>query len=160
MISPSLLLNWILQAVIAFAATIAFSITFHVPRKECLFTGITGGIGWLVYLVCMHLGAGTVTSSFFAAVMLAWVSRVFSFRRKEPVTVFLICGIFPIVPGAGIYYTGYHFFMGENALALSKGLETIKIAIFIALGMGIVLSLPPFLFPFSRQRRKQKGDRA
>ena len=30
--------------------------------------------------------------------------------------------------------------------ALDKGLETIKIAVAIALGIGIVLSLPPFLF--------------
>ncbi len=160
MISLSLLLNWTFQAAVAFVATIAFAVTFHAPRKEYLFTGITGSIGWLVYLICMHFGAGTVASSFFAAVTLTWFSRMFSFCRKEPVTVFLICGIFPIVPGAGIYYTGYHFFMGENALALSKGLETIKIAIFMALGMGIVLSLPSFLFPFSRQHRKQKGGRS
>ena len=61
-------------------------------------------------------------------------------------TVFLICGIFPLVPGAGIYYTGYNFFMGNDTLALEKGLETIKIAVAIALGTGIVQSLPPFLF--------------
>ena len=61
-------------------------------------------------------------------------------------TVFLITGIFPLVPGAGIYYTGYHLFMSDNSLALDKGLETIKIAVAIALGIGIVLSLPPFLF--------------
>ena len=78
---------------------------------------------------------------------------MFSFARKAPVTVFLICGIFPLVPGAGIYYTGYHFFMGQDALALDKGLETIKIAIAIALGTGIVLSLPSFLFT---ARRKAK----
>ena len=50
------------------------------------------------------------------------------------------------MPGAGIYYTGYNFFMGNDALALEKGLETIKIAVAIALGTGIVQSLPPFLF--------------
>ena len=47
-----------------------------------------------------------------------------------------------MVPGAGIYYTGYHVFMSDNTLALAKGMETIKIAVAIALGIGIVLSLP------------------
>ena len=105
----------------------------------------------------MGFGADTVIASFFASVALAWLSRIFSFARREPVTIFLICGIFPIVPGAGIYYTGYHFFMSDNSLALSKGLETIKIAIAIALGIGIVLSLPRFFFTLRRTTACKKG---
>lgn len=157
----SLALNWLFQTLTAFFATIAFSIIFHTPRREYLWTGFTGGAGWLVYLLSVHLGAGVVAASFFATVALAWLSRVFSFSRKTPVTVYLICGIFPIVPGAGIYYTGYHFFMSDNAQALSKGLETIKIAIAIALGIGIVLSLPRWFFTFRRnadQSPKKEGE--
>ena len=157
MISWSVLLNWLFQTGVAFIATIAFAIIFHTPRKEYVFAGITGGAGWLVYLASMSFGADTVIASFFASVALAWLSRIFSFARREPVTIFLICGIFPIVPGAGIYYTGYHFFMSDNSLALSKGLETIKIAIAIALGIGIVLSLPRFFFTLRRTTACKKG---
>lgn len=153
MTPPILILYWAFQTLIAFVSTVAFSIIFHTPRREWLCTGTTGAVGWLVYLVSMHLGAGTVGASFFATVALTWFSRVFSFARKAPVTVFLICGIFPLVPGAGIYYTGYHFFMSDNSLALSTGLETIKIAIAIALGIGIVLSLPRFFFTWRREGR-------
>ena len=135
-----------LQVLVAFVSTIAFAVIFHAPRKELFFTGLTGGIGWLVYLLAGALGSGVVASSFLATLALAWLSRAFSFSRRAPVTVFLICGIFPLVPGAGRDYTGYNFFMGNDALALEKGLETIKIAIAIALGTGIVQSLPPFLF--------------
>ena len=145
--------SWALQTAVAFAATIAFAIIFHAPRRELLYTGFAGGAGWLVYVIATASGSGVVAASFLATLALAWLSRVFSFARKAPVTVFLICGIFPLVPGAGIYYTGYHFFMGQDALALDKGLETIKIAIAIALGTGIVLSLPSFLFT---ARRKAK----
>lgn len=152
MTSLTLILNWLLQTLVAFAATIAFAIIFHTPRKEWIFTGLTGGAGWLIYLVAIHFGCGVVAASFFATVALAWLSRVFSFARKAPVTIYLICGIFPIVPGAGIYYTGYYFFMSDNAQAMSKGLETIKIAIAIALGIGIVLSLPKFLFRFRKEK--------
>lgn len=151
------LLNWLLQTGVAFIATIAFAIIFHTPRRQYVFAGVVGGMGWLVYLISMHFGLGTVVASFFATVALAWLSRVFSFSRKEPVTIFLICGIFPIVPGAGIYYTGYHFFMSDNSAAMSKGLETIKIAIAIAFGIGIVLSLPRFFFTLKRSASTQKG---
>lgn len=157
MIGLSLILNWLFQALVAFAATVAFAVIFHTPQKEYLLTGTTGSIGWLVYLVAVHFGCGAVAASFLATVALAWLSRIFSFAHKAPVTVYLICGIFPLVPGAGIYYTGYHFFMGNNALALDKGLETIKIAIAIALGIGIVLSLPRFLFTFRKAPKAEKS---
>lgn len=147
-----LALSWAFQTLIAGVATIAFAVIFHTPRRDYLLTGITGGVGWLVYLIAMHLGCGAVAASFFATVALAWLSRIFAFAHKAPVTLYLICGIFPLVPGAGIYYTGYHFFMSDNALGLSKGLETIKIAIAIAVGIGIVLSLPSFLFRFKREK--------
>lgn len=154
MIDLPMLLNWFFQTAVAFISTIAFAIIFHTPRREYLFCGITGGLGWLVYLICMDFHTGVVTASFFATVALAWASRSFSFYRKAPVTIFLITGIFPLVPGAGIYYTGYHLFMSDNSQGLLKGLETIKIAVAIALGIGIVLSLPAFFFTL---RRAPKG---
>lgn len=40
------------------------------------------------------------------------------------------------MPGAGIYYTGYHLFMSDNSLALDKGLETIKIAVATRWGLA------------------------
>lgn len=146
-----LVLIGLLQTIVAFAATIAFSVIFHTPRQELLFTGLTGAAGWLVYFIAIQSGSGTVAASFLATLALAWLSRIFSFARKAPVTIFLICGIFPLVPGAGIYYTGYNFFMGLDGLALEKGLETIKIAVAIAMGIGIVLSLPQGLFSFRRK---------
>ena len=147
------LFHMALQTGVAFVSTIAFAVIFHTPRKEWLYTGLTGGAGWLVYLIATDMGSGVVAASFCATLALTWLSRIFSFQRKAPVTVFLICGIFPLVPGAGIYYTGYYFFMGSNAQALDKGLETIKIAVAIALGIGIVLSLPQALFSFKRKGR-------
>ena len=154
MIDLSLLFNWLFQTGVAFLATITFAIIFHTPRREWLFCGITGGLGWLVYLICMSANMGAVASSFFATLALAWISRIFAFCRKTPVTVFLISGIFPLVPGAGIYYTGYNVFMSDNAQALAKGMETIKIAVAIALGIGIVLSLPAFFFTLHRSGGK------
>lgn len=155
----SLLLNWAFQSLIAGLSTIAFAIIFHTPRRDYLLTAVTGGVGWLVYLITMHLGCGTVGASFFATVALAWLSRIFSVAHKAPATVYLICGIFPLVPGAGIYYTGYYFFMSNNTLGLSKGLETIKIAIAIALGIGIVLSLPRGLFAVGQRKTATASEK-
>ena len=53
-----------------------------------------------------------------------------------------LTGIFPLVPGAGIYYTAYYFIQGSNALALAHGISTFKIAVALAVGISLVLSIP------------------
>ena len=46
------------------------------------------------------------------------------------------------MPGAGIYYTAYYFIQGNNALALSNGISTFKVAVALAVGISLVLSIP------------------
>ena len=70
------------------------------------------------------------------------LTRVFAITLKMPVTVFLLSGIFPLVPGAGIYYTAYYFIQGENALSLANGISTFKVAVTLAVGIALVLGLP------------------
>ena len=154
--TPQIVLEWAFQTLVSFIATFAFAVVFHTPKKQCAFSGLVGAFGWLIYLVYVHFTADPVFASFFAALGLTYLGRVFSFYRHAPLPVFIISGIFPIVPGAGIYYTGYHIFMNDNAAALSTGLETIKIAIAIALGIGIVISLPRGFFTCRRSPAKQQ----
>lgn len=136
----------ILHIFAAFLCSSMFSIILHSPLQQCKFAGIAGAAGWFVYSICLDLGLSITVAPFFAAMALTWLCRIFSFARKEPLTSFLVTAVFPIVPGAGIYYTGYYFFMGQNNISGARALETIKVAIAIALGIGIVLSLPKFLF--------------
>lgn len=136
----------IIQFVVAFFATLSFSVLFHVPKQQYLFCGFTGALGWLCYIAVNSGGGSVVWASFLATVALTFISRIFAVLRRMPVTVFLICGIFPLVPGAGIYYTAYYFMTNEDVLALHKGLETIKIAVAIALGIVLMLSLPHSVF--------------
>ena len=54
----------------------------------------------------------------------------------------MLTGIFPLVPGAGIYYTAYYFLRNDPSLCTSKGIETLKVAVALALGIAIVCSIP------------------
>ncbi len=137
-----------IQTLVAFVATISFSILFSVPRNQYIYCGITGAIGWLCYLLMVSFDFSTVFSTFVAAIVLTIFSRLFAIRRRVPVTVFLITGIFPLVPGAGIYYTSYYLFMNQPEFATSKGIETIKIAVVIALGIMSIFAIPQKLFKF------------
>ncbi|MEG1103837.1 MAG: threonine/serine exporter family protein [Oscillospiraceae bacterium] len=148
------MMQFAIQLAVSFAATIAFAILFHAPRKEYLYCGATGAAGWAFYLVAMHYQPSPVVASLVAVLVLAVMARIFAVIRRCPSTIFLVCGIFPLVPGAGIYYTAYHFIMGENELCAAKGVETIKIAVVIALGIVFVLSLPCGMFNIFAKKTK------
>ena len=61
-------------------------------------------------------------------------------------TVFLICGIFPLVPGAGIYWTSYYLVTAQMRLAMSSGFAAMKAAIAIVLGIVFVFEIPNGFF--------------
>ena len=140
------LFDALIQLVIAFFATVSFAVLFQVPKNQYLWSGITGSLGWLCYLLVNQGYGSVVIASFAATLVLTALSRFFAVWRRTPITIFLICGIFPLVPGAGIYYTAYYFIMGDNAMAAVKGTETLKIAVAITLGIVLILSLTQKIF--------------
>ena len=119
--------------VVAVIATISFGITFQMPRRHYLACGLTGAVGWMVYIFGVELFAlSPAIATLVATLPLTGCARFFSIRHKAPVTIFLLPGIFPLVPGAGIYYTAYYFLQGEEVLFASKGAETFKVALALA----------------------------
>lgn len=146
----------LVQCAVSFAAVMAFAILFHAPRREWVPCGLTGMVGWVVYWLAVQGGISVVAASFCGTLGLALLSRVLAVVRRCPVTVFLTGGIFPLVPGAGIYYTVYAFITGDNAAAVFKGVETLKIAGVIALGIVLVLALPKGVFRAFAAREKRQ----
>lgn len=141
--STPLWTNYLTQFVVAVVATISFGITFHVPKRHYLAGGLTGAVGWMAYILCYDLLSVTAPVAVLIATLpLTLCARFFSVYHKAPVTVFLLPGIFPLVPGAGIYYTAYYFIQSNNALALSNGISTFKIAVALATGIALVLGIP------------------
>ena len=140
---PSALLHYLCHFVVAMISVVSFGITFHVPRRHYLACGLTGAVGWIVYLLCLNLLHCTAPVSVLVATLpLAALARVFAIRHKAPLTVFLLSGIFPLVPGAGIYNTAYYFLQDDRALFANAGVETLKIALALALGIALVCSIP------------------
>ena len=146
----------LVQCAVSFAAVMAFAILFHAPRREWVPCGLTGMVGWVVYWLAVQGGISVVAASFCGTLGLALLSRVLAVVRRCPVTVFLTGGIFPLVPGAGIYYPVYAFITGDNAAAVFKGVETLKIAGVIALGIVLVLALPKGVFRGVAAREKRQ----
>ena len=102
----------------AFLSIYSFAILLQVPRRFVLQAGIVGAIGGFVYLLAIHLGRGDVMASLYSAVAAAVVSHIFARVYKTPVTLFLIAGVLPTVPGNGMYQT-VHYLTLEIAGVIS-----------------------------------------
>ena len=136
----------IVQILVAIISTLAFAVLFHVPRQEYLYCAVNGGLGWAVYQMCLDSGIGVTVSSLWSALALTLVARILSAVRKMPSTVFLLAGIFTLVPGSGVYYTAYYLIMNDLSASTSKGIETAKIAGAIVLGIIFGTALPQSWF--------------
>lgn len=132
----------IVQIVISLFATLSFALLFGAPKSELFFCGLAGAIGWVVYLILLGFDSGITIANLIATLALTVFSRMIASIRKNPVTVYLISGIFPLVPGAGIYYTSYYFIMNDMEQFSSYGMETVKVAGAIVLGIIFGFGLP------------------
>lgn len=136
----------LVEFIVAMFATISFAILFNAPRKEVISCGLTGALGWVVYYGMTQHAINSVLASLVATFCLTILARCFAVIRKSPVTMYLLPGIFPLVPGAGIYYTAYYLFIGNNEMSGFKGLETLEIAGAIVFGIIFGFGIPQRLF--------------
>lgn len=128
----------IIQVLSAFVATAAFAVLFYLPKKYIFHAGMTGGVGWFIYLIMIHMNGGKGYANLCATLIVALISHVLARIYKAPVTMFLIPGIIPLVPGAGMYHIVYSMFYNEIDKATSYFFETFKMAGSIALGIFII----------------------
>lgn len=131
----------ILQIIGAFVAMYWFAVLIETPKKYLPMAGVVASIGWFVYLSCENLGAEAVLATFFSALTVTFISHVLARKVKTPVTIFLIAGIIPTVPGATMYRIAYYVILGDNDMSIHYLMEMFKIAGAIAVAIFIVDSI-------------------
>ena len=134
--------GFVVQLVAAFLGTMSFAVLFGVPRRYYIDAGICGTLGWLLYLILTRYSAfSPVETMFTATALVTMVALSQSTARKCPITVFLICGIFPLVPGAGIFWTSYNIVSNQLSDALQTGFGALKATVAIAFGILAVMEI-------------------
>ena len=131
-------LEFVLQVVSAFVGVVAVAVSFQVPKKYLLLAGLTGAGGWFVELIMEEVLKGSIFSSFLAAFLVAVLSHIFARVSKAPVTLYLVTGILPLVPGVGMYRTVYYLLQSNQELTSYYLSYTLQIAGMIALAIFVV----------------------
>ncbi len=137
----------LIQMIAAFIGTFAFAILFGAPRRQYVTAGAIGSVGWGIFLLLTGFcSTGAAVAIVASTVVICILSRFTAVLDKCPSTVYLLCGIFPLVPGAGIFWFTYYLVSSQFRLSMITGFTAAKAAIAIVLGIIIAMELPQRLF--------------
>ena len=121
----------------AFVACLGFGGLYNLHGSPILWAAVGGALGWLVYLLTL-LFAPDFFAGFLSAAAVSFYAEVLARLQKRTVTTYLLIGIIPMVPGAGIYHTMEYCIQGDTALFISEGLHTLGMAGALAIGILVV----------------------
>ena len=137
----------IAQFIAAFLGTLAFAILYEVQTRIYFVCGLVGAIGWLVYLIAFNFfSIQESVAIFISAFIVVCISRFSGIIFRCPATMFLVPGIFPLVPGVKVYET-FDAYMRNDASDIntfSRGTTLIAIAIVLAILLSFEIAQKTF----------------
>ncbi len=145
--APSPILHsYFVQCIAAFIGCIGFYIVFNIHGPGGILCALGGLLSWSVYCAAYHFSKDNVISTFFATIAAAIYSEIMARIRKCPAISYLVVSIFPLLPGAGIYYTANYIVRGDIDSFGTQGMNTIAIAGVLAVGILMVSTIVRLLF--------------
>ena len=133
--------NPLIQCLAACLGCAGFCFTFNIHGNGTLLCVLGGGLAWLAYCTVLHFGGNDLLAYFIAAVISAAYSEAMARIRKCPAIAYLVISLFPMIPGAGIYYATSYLVQGDMSRFAAKGTHTIAIAGVLAVGVLTVSTL-------------------
>jgi uncharacterized membrane protein YjjP (DUF1212 family) len=145
--------NLLVHCFAAFVGCIGFTILFNIHGWGSLLCVLAGVLAWLTYLLTLRMGSSDLTAYFFATLVAAAYSEAMARIRKFPAISYLVVGIFPLIPGAGVYYTMNHAVQGRMDQFASQGMHTAAIAGIMAVGILLVSTTVRIVTTLRRRRK-------
>lgn len=134
----------------SFLTSATVGISFRAPRRAVFWIGLAGVLGWAGYDLGLRAGTPYPLAVFMGAMLLGTGAELMARTLKEPVIVFAIPGLFPLVPGL-IAYNGM-LLLAQNQMSAAAQYLLRSMVFAGALAAG--LAVPPALF----RRRRHTGS--
>lgn len=126
------------QLLACMVGCLGFSILFNIHGPGGLLCTLGGVLTWATYMIVIALGGSDILGYLWATIFASVYSEVMARIRKYPAISYLVVSIFPLIPGASVYYTMTHAVKGDMASFADMGMRTIAIAGAIAVGILLV----------------------
>ena len=127
--------GFLAQCLFSFIGCLGFAIQFNIHGKGLFLCTLGGALAWAVYLMALDISGSELTGYFWSALFSSVYSEIMARIRKYPAISYLVISIFPMIPGAGVYYTMNYAVQGQMDLFASKGMFTAAIAGIMAVGI-------------------------
>ncbi len=131
---------------------IGFSVLFNIHGPGGILCAMGGVVSWAIYsLVTTHSGSqmlGYLWGAIFASAYAEIMARV----RKYPAISYLVVSLFPLIPGASVYYTMNYAVQGDMEQFAAQGMYTGAITGVIAVGVLLVSSIVRFFYIWKQMR--------
>lgn len=148
-----------ISVIASFGATVGSAIVFNTSKYDIVRAGIVASLGWFVYLLIKNTSPSLAVAYFAGAFVVALLSEVFAFVFKNPATVYLLPGLFPLVPGGGMFQTMEAAVSGNMENALSIGFSTLTAAGAIAIGIAVASSMAKILNRIAKERAIKQTEK-
>ena len=132
--------KYMVMIVTAAAGTLGYCLLINVKRNKIVYGCLGGVVSTFLYCACVEAGLTPLLQNLIPAAVVTLYAEVLAHVIKAPATVFLIPSIIPLVPGGRLYYTMRAIVDGDADSAKIYAMETIVIALGIAVGI-VVISL-------------------
>ncbi|MFR2043638.1 MAG: threonine/serine exporter ThrE family protein [Oscillospiraceae bacterium] len=143
------------QCLFACIGCFGFSILFNIHGPGGILCTIGGIACWVVFWLSQRLGFSEILSYFWASLFASLYSEIMARIRKYPAISYLLVSAFPLIPGAGVYYTMNFAVRGEMDMFAYRGMNTAAIAGIMA--VGILLGSTVFrMYAQWKSRRMQR----
>ncbi len=131
-----------IQCLAAFGACLGFCILFNIHGLwGMLLCTLGSALGWGAYLLAVGLGFPDSGAYLIAAVVISAYAEAMARIRKYPATSYLVISLFPLFPGAYLYYGLSAGLAGDMGAFSSNMLYAAETAGALAVGVLLVSSL-------------------
>ena len=142
------------ECLFSFIGCIGFAILFNIHGPGGILCALGGLIAWFLYRITLEYTGSDIQAYFWGALGASFYSEIMARVRKYPAISYLVVSIFPLIPGAGVYYTMNHAVQGNMEMFASKGMHTAAIAGIMAVGIILASTLFRVYSVWKNMKRK------
>ena len=137
-----------------------FAILYNLRGMKAYVCGLGALLTWVTYLVCIKLYPVSFVANLLAAATCGLFAQIMARVIKTPSSIFTTISVFPVIPGATLYYTMYGIVTANSELALSKALSLVLTCTAIVLGFMTVEVIYKHLLKEIKSFIRNKNRRA
>ena len=151
--APAIEYSYWFQAFACMLGCVGFAILFNIHGPGGLLCTLGGVITWLIYLLVVRFTGNDLTAYFWGTLFAAIYSEVMARIRKYPAISYLVVSIFPLIPGAGVYFAMNYAVKGQMEAFTSQGTHTAAIAGIMAVAILLASTTVRILTTFRSKHK-------